>query len=471
MKLVWLKYFYSSWKYQCIAGIFVLLIMMTQWTYSSNLWATSLSLQIYNSYSGTLQANTSTGTRYQDINNIYRTNKYISQLLLWANNTSSYLLSGNFTNSPITGNGVGVYNHTRNITLTPWVINHTISITYLKGYEPFTPKPITIGIDQLAPSQSQLLIPNNILFTGDGFNLARSPSIDTGAWLSTYTILIGLTPALSSMSAIMTSNTSQHFSSNSIPQGTIYRAVIAIDQVWNQSTSMIGYFHHQVATQISSNTQTISNWWAWGSASSRSIYHWSWSKNLVGLYKNNSNKTNSINDRNTSVPVFTIDNNGNTEFHAIAQCRRLEIRNYKYCVQWDNFSSIWKVAWDDGSQRLWYRVSQWTRDNFVPNFDYQKVIIDGEIPQSFDPLLQIMYDRYYESAPAWRVLPMPGLVITDIIPDAHLYEQVLQSYWVNYTSMTRINTQYIIALSVLLISLTVWFFAWWYHHRYKIYFR
>jgi len=51
----------------------------------------------------------------------------------------------------------------------------------LKGYEPFTPKPITIGIDQLAPSQSQLLIPNNILFTGDGFNLARSPSIDTGA--------------------------------------------------------------------------------------------------------------------------------------------------------------------------------------------------------------------------------------------------------------------------------------------------
>lgn len=518
---------YRLWKYQCIAGIFVMMsivwtMQIVQW--SSTIGATSLALTITNSYTGSLTLDTSSGTWYLDSsNNIYRTTQYQAQLTWWASDTSSYELSWDFINSPYIWNETGNYVITTWVNLTTGQMLHQVAINYLKGLEPLNLAPITIGVDQQAPSQTTLLIANNTVLTWSSVWLSWLPSVDTGVWLSQYTLLIWLTPSLASMIAINTSMTSVTLNSGQLAYGTYYRAVISTDHLWNQSQSDLWYFHYQAPTIItppitgSTTTWYIPLWGGWQSvwqnvpSSSQVI------DNDNAQSPNDSTYNPSITSDSHLIPVFEQNVSWDIEYHHAAECGGLRIDDYRYCVERDNFDkkkqikrddfeideSIWistvlaydkcnrslrvddyrycverdnfpvakkmKMIWDDFD--VWrLKVTGGVRDNFTPNLNYQKSINEGEIPHTFDHLVDLLSSRYYESAPSSRILPVREFVISDSIPDPKIYEQILDQYWANYTPRTQLYTNYIIALSILLLSLSVWFFVGWYHHRYTIHF-
>jgi|GEM_PF-6111704 len=69
--------------------------------------------------------------------------------------------------------------------------------------------------------------------------------------------MMGLTPSLANMVAMMTTGTSITIASDDLPSGTIYRTILAKDHLGNQSEYMIGYIHHQLPTMLENKSSVV----------------------------------------------------------------------------------------------------------------------------------------------------------------------------------------------------------------------
>ena len=436
--------------------IVVGLMIATVW--SESLSNTSMTVEIINSYAAVLQLSSS----WQAWNwwydwSTYRTNQQQATIRIAASEKSDYVLSWDFVWSVVSGSGVWWYTSDYPIELLSTSGLHHISIIYMKWTEPNIPKPIIIGVDQQAPSQPILITPDNTVFSGD-VTFDRWLSFDTGVWLSSYTLMMGLTPSLANMVAMMTTGTSITIASDDLPSGTIYRTILAKDHLGNQSEYMIGYIHHQLPTMLENKSSVV----------------WSYDpkQQNISSYVPDTVKW----DTPTNIlPIYVMTSTWSIHEVANIVCPWLRIHDLKYCHEWDLDIDILsnnriiatniEVAWDESIDILYQeQVAAGSNPNNLI-WDIDHLII-------FTPLKAAMYERYFAAPVQWWILPKTWInhsILQDYSePDYHNYELVMNQYGESFTPHTTQFSRYLVLIGIFLIWLTRWFFREGYHHRYIV---
>lgn len=431
---------------------------------------TSVSLAIVNSYSGTLTLLPHSGTWLIDTDGRWWTDQWQARLQV-SSNDSSYVLSGDMIWSSLTWSHTGLYNDEYVVDLTTGQVQHDFVVDFLKWSEPLRTPTITIMVDDQAPTMSDLLIANNTTITGD-IAFMWSAVTDTGVWIMNYTLLVGLTPSIGSMVAIVTTGTSLTIPSSMMPDGTIYWTVIATDRLGQQSDYVMWYVHHGLPTA----TEPGAIWsfgWAWYRPDEQDVYHyvddtkwpntWSWQDiNLDDL------------------PVYIPSPDGDYQEYR-SSCRGLRVDTLIQCHEWDALlfthssapiRSYSGIVCDNLPEWI-----VWVGEINVGQ-DAENFINSISVPLIFRPLnpdqqlSNQMYQRYFAQQPAWWVLPRTwvdrALLESQPEPDYRDYESVLKQYGEHYIPRTREFTWYIVLITVGLVWCTRWFFRGGYHHRYVI---
>lgn len=244
---------------------------------------THISLQIVNSYSWNLELN-NTNDIVSSWNHIW-TNQDTINIIISASTGSSYYIQWDGTTLSWE-NFSWSYSHTSTYNLSTGDGIKNIQALFMKDTEPYSSNTLSIIKDKTNPSIVNLLWPTENQITQDTIIMLQwSPSIDTGIGLSWYKIHIALDPSFASELVFISSWNSLLFSSQDLPQGTLFRYIEAEDYLRNKSISSASFFHHTTSSNIDTSYHSSVVWYAgwWGyllssTTSSWTIFHlWSWS--------------------------------------------------------------------------------------------------------------------------------------------------------------------------------------------------
>ncbi len=460
-----------------VVGVLMVgVLSMIRWISLSQ--GTTMKFRIVNSYSGSLQLVNQTWVWLYDTMLGRRwTNQHQLHLGIAADQDSTYILSWSFDWIYILWSGTGQYSEEYIIDLSTWDTEHRFELDFMSNWEPLSPSDIVVMVDDLAPPRPILWLENNTIISWDVI-FQWSWVSDSGIGLSQYVVFFGMTPLLSSMVAFVSTGTSLLIPWSQIPWWTIYWAVIAVDQLGNQSDYVIWYVHHQLPTVIYPSV-----WWLWGSVSN----------------------PRPITIDTDSLPVYQPIWDGSYIEHII-KCPWRRISALKRCIERDRFL----VARQSNSVN--YSPKQ-VRDDlplwliWVGKLAYVWDIANGDmslatsaldrvrststwVSDSLDALLlQLMSSRYEADMPLWRVLPnihsdlwgthdsaWPSLwwlnlcewVNYCVEPDHVIYEQIIWQYGEDVVSRTRVFSWYAVLLILGLVMTSMWFFILGYHHHYII---
>lgn len=428
-----------------IVGVFVTIIAN-----GLSLADTSMQIEITNSYTGSITLLPHTGMWLIDNQSNRWTNQDQARLKISAEKTTTYYLSWDMQQWPISGSGSWDYSQEYTVDLTTGQAEHQFMLQFMSNNEPLVVNTPTIIVDKYIPSTPQLLIENNIIITWD-INISRSASTDTWIGLSHYIVLMWLTPNINNMVALIISRTNLVLTSANIPNGTIYRTVIAIDQLGNMSEYIIWYIHHTLPTITDWSTLTKVSWWAGGS------YNPNWQQIIHYVNNNISNNGSDLEKWIIDwIPVFQINMSGEiVMIDNDNECRISKSRSLQDCAIWDN-----RLKDNNNSQftiPTWYENTSTNDLNHEIVWDDQKWLIKSiEAKIIFYPLEKAIYERYFSTPVKWWILPKTWVDTSELVdiqtPNYQNYEKAIHNSWEDFVPQKRMMNRYIILIIVITLT-------------------
>ena len=170
---------------------------------------------------------------------IYTMSWYISTWSVW-------WWSGNYTNIQL-------------VNFTSWDWEKFLQANFIKIAEFFDSNVLRFVLDQTSPSQPAILWPGMWSIQTNNINITRTPSIDTWVGISWYYIYFSLNPKWPFTKTRVWNNTWYNIDSDLLPNGTIYRYIQAIDNLWNATDPNYWFFHNKFPTLINGNWYNPSN--------------------------------------------------------------------------------------------------------------------------------------------------------------------------------------------------------------------
>jgi len=257
---------------------------------------THMRVQIMNSYSGSIAR--STGQNIIESGGILRTNQDNLMIRVSASTWSSFTFQWDVITD--TGTGINTYNIDFPITITSWDQHKDIQALFMRSDEPYMSNSLSIQKDSVWPSSFFLVWPvaNTVINNGIIITLSRWSVYDNGIWLSYYKIHLSLDPWFIGETTFTTTGTTIDLADTSLPQGTIFWYVEAIDFLGNSTSTLPTFFHHWSYSKIPTDQSWRASGWGWYS---------SWTDNSISW--NNTNSWTLWNSTWNHSSLMIIDNN------------------------------------------------------------------------------------------------------------------------------------------------------------------
>lgn len=211
---------------QVFLGILIAICFVTP-VFAAKVQTTTISLSLYNSYTGSQ----SLLTTWVSSGGVIYINTGSIVLDVSADQTSNYTISGDV--AILTGNGTGAYTHQHLITLSSGEGNKLLQTIFMKNTEPNIPPPLSVFVDTTSPTAPFVNTVETV--HTDQIFADWQPSVDTGVAGVTYTFSLSDEPSFTSPIEFTTQDTSILLESIHIPyqNTTLYRYISAQDSLWN----------------------------------------------------------------------------------------------------------------------------------------------------------------------------------------------------------------------------------------------
>lgn len=138
---------------------------------------------------------------------------------------------------------------------------------FLKDHiEPYQWNDLEIYLDETSPSLPTIIWPLQNTIVNWSVWLSWNNSTDIWIWFSHYIVHMSLDPGFLGETTVVSSSNSLNFGSGTLPIGTLFWYVEAVDYLWNSVATVPSFFHNQTSSDVSWAGGGGSSWWdGWGS--------------------------------------------------------------------------------------------------------------------------------------------------------------------------------------------------------------